>query len=173
MSWMWFAVVDEAGASGAFATTTAFDSDGRAAGVLAVWPAESRPKVPAVKIDAGIIDPGGPAAAVSLVLAPPRVRLLFDDGAVQQARRDVLAWRPPRALSTLLRGDSIFAGALTVDPAGDDPFARIFPVRRLVVEAGLFGSVPAHPGPDIERHGSGTPWPGGRFEARPAPSAHV
>lgn len=86
------------------------------------------------------------------------VELLFDDTEVQQARRDVIAGRPPRALSTLLRGDSIVAGAVTVDPAGDDPFAGIFPARRLMVGRGLFGRVPAPPGPDIERHGSGAPW---------------
>ena len=159
MSWLWFAQVGEAQRGGAHASAEARDSDGAEAGLLAVWRASERPKVPAVKIDARLIDPDGAAAQVSLVLAPPHVRMLFDDAAVQQARRDVLARRPPRALSTLLRGDSIFAGAITVDPAGDDPFARIFPARRLTVAAGLFGAVPAPPGPDIERHGSGAPWP--------------
>ncbi len=166
MNWMWFAVVPDAEAHDAFAKTAARWPDGRPAGVLAVWPAEHRPKVPAVKIDARIVDRDGDGAEVSLVLAPPLVRLLFDDTAVQQARRDVIAGRPPRALSTLLRGDGIFAGAVTVDPAGDDPFARIFPARCLTVGRGLFGSVPAHPGPDIERHGSGTPWPYPVFDPR-------
>lgn len=164
MSWLWFAHVAEAELAGALASGAVSGLDGPA-GFLAVWPAAERPKVPAVKVDARIVDPDGPAGDVSLVLAPPRVRLLFDDTAVQQARRDVLAGRPARAISTLLRGDSIFAGAITVDPAGDDPFARIFPARRLTVGAGLLGSVPAPAGPDIERHGSGAPWPFPSFGA--------
>ena len=165
MSWMWFAVVQDADAHDAFAAAPASWSDGVPACVLAVWPPEHHPKVPAVKIDSRIIQRDGDGAEVSLVLAPPRLRLLFDDTAVQQARRDVIAGPPPRALSTLLRGDSIFAGAVTVDPAIDDPFARIFPARRLTVGRGLFGSVAAHPGPDIERHGSGAPWPYPRFDS--------
>ncbi len=165
MSWLWFALVDERHLAGALAAAPAHDPDGAAAGHLAVWPESERPKVPAAKIDARIVDHDGDAAMVSLVMAPSRVRLLFDDTAVQQARRDVLTGRPARALSTLLRGDSIFAGAVTVDPAGDDPFARIFPARRLAVASGLFGRVPAPPGPDIERHGSGAPWPDPSFDA--------
>lgn len=101
MGWLWFAQVTEAQRDGALASAQARDPDG-AAGYLAVWPAATRPTVPAVKIDARVIDPDGQAADVSLVLAPPRVRILFDDTAVQQARRDVLAGRPPRAISTLL-----------------------------------------------------------------------
>lgn len=158
-NWMWFAHIDREPPAGAVATAAVAELDGTPAGVLGAWPADVRPRVPAVKVDARIIDPGGDRATLSLVLAPPRVRLLFDDTAVQQARRDVLAGRPPRAISSLLRGDSIFAGAVTVDPPGDDPFGRIFPAQLLAVEAGLFGRVPAPPGPDIERHGSGAPWP--------------
>ena len=167
MSWLWFAQAQELQLGGALAWAEARDPDGAAAGYLAVWPASERPNVPAVKIDARLVDPDGAAAEVSLVLAPPHVRIFFDDTAVQQARRDTLAWRPSRALSTLLRGDSIFAGAITVDPVGGDPFARIFPARRLLVAAGLFGAVAAPPGPDIERHGSGAPWPSPSFAAAP------
>jgi hypothetical protein len=151
--------VDGVPPAGAVATAELTESGGRSAGVLGAWPAETRPRVPAVKIDARIIDPDGEGGTLSLVMAPPKVRLPFDDTAVQQARRDVLAGSPPRAISSLLRGDSIFAGAVTVDPTGDDPFARIFPARRLRVAPGLFGRVPAPAGPDIERHGSGAPWP--------------
>ena len=165
MSWLWFALVQEAQRGGALASAQVRDPDGAAAGFLAVWPQTDRPRVAAVKIDARLIDRDGAAAEVSLVLAPPRVRILFDDTAVQQARRDVLSGRPPRAISTLLRGDSMFAGAITVGPVGDDPFARIFPARRLTVAAGLFGAVPAPAGPDIERHRSGAPWPYPSFAA--------
>lgn len=167
MNWMWFALVDDPDVGDAYAAARATWRDGTPACMLAAWPAEHRPKVPAVKIDARVIQTDGDATLVSLVLAPPRVRILFDDAAVQQARRDVIAGRPPVAVSTLLRGDSIFAGAVTVGPAGDDPFARIFPARRLEVEAGIFGPVPAHPGPDIERHGSGAPWPFPSFASQP------
>lgn len=160
MKWMWFAHVDAPPTGAyAFAQVTAGGE-----GYLATWPADQRPKVPAAKIDARIIDREGPAAEVSLVLAPPRVRLLFDDTAVQQARREVLAGPPARAVSSLLRGDSIFAGAVTVDPRVDDPFARIFPAMGISVGPGLFGAVPAPPGPDIERHGSGAPWPYPSFD---------
>jgi hypothetical protein len=74
-------------------------------------------------------------------------------------------------VTTLVRGDSIFAGALTAladeEPEGlvDDPFARIFPARRLRVGAGLLGAVPPPAGPVIERYGSGNPWPWDRFAA--------
>jgi hypothetical protein len=164
VSWLWFAQVTEAQRAGAWASAAVSGADGPE-GFLAVWPAPERPRVPAVKVDARIVDPRGAAGEVSLVLAPPRVRIPFDDTAVQQARREVLAGRPPRAISTLLRGDSIFAGAITVDPAGDDPFARIFTAKLLTVGAGLLGAVPAPPGPDIERHGSGAPWPYPSFDA--------
>ena len=163
MSWMWFARVDGGIASEAFAAAAIVAGEG-AGDYLAVWPSSYRPKVPATKIDARIVDLGGEGAEVSLVLAPARVRLPFDDTAVQQARRVVLAGPPARAVSALLRGESIFAGAVTVDPRIDDPFARIFTAVRLTIGPGLFGSVPAPPGPDIERHGSGAPWPYPSFD---------
>jgi hypothetical protein len=103
------------------------------------------------------------------VLAPPRARLPFDDPAVQGARRAVLAGPPRRLVSTLLRGDSIFAGALTGLPDGepdglvDDPFGRVFPARLLHVGPGLLGAMPPPAGPVIERYGSGAPWPWDRF----------
>lgn len=165
MKWMWFAVADGVDIGDAVAAAPATWPDGTPACVLAAWPADHRPKVRAAKIDARMILPDGPAAPISLVLTPPRIHLPFDDTAVQQARRDVIASRPPAAISTLLRGDSLFAGAVTVDPSGDDPFARIFPARRLLVGCGLFGPVPAPAGPDIERHGSGAPWPVPDFAA--------
>ena len=101
-----------------------------------------------------------------LVLAPPGVRLPFDDPAVAGARRAVLAGPRLRLVSTLLRGDSVFAGALTVpgdDGPFDDPFARIFPSRRLVVGPGLLGATPPPTGLAIERYGGGNPWPWDRF----------
>jgi hypothetical protein len=121
-------------------------------------------------MDARIVDRNGEAALVSLVLPPTGIRLLFDDLAVQEARRRVLAEPPFDAVSTLLRDASHFEGAVTVARGGDerrlrweDPFARIFPARILRVEAGLFGRVPAPAGPTIERYGSSQPWPWDRF----------
>src|SRR5207342_11338 len=112
------------------------------------------------RADARLVDPEGEPAEVSLVLAPDGVRLPVDDLAVQQARRDVLAGRPPDAVSMLLRDASGFEGSITVQRpgggrrGGSDPFARVFPARRLEVEAGLFGRVPPPAGPTIERYGS-------------------
>jgi len=117
-----------------------------------------------------MIDPAGSAAFISLVLPPPGVRLPFDDLAVQQARRRVLAGPFPDAVSTLLRDDSHFEGAITVarSPADkhrltDDPFGRIFPARILAVDGGILGSVAAPTGPTIERYGSSNPWPWDQF----------
>lgn len=107
------------------------------------------------------------------MLPPEGVSLLFDDPAVQEARRRVLAGPPFDAVSTLLRDSSHFEGSLTVARDDDerrlrweDAFARVFPARLLRVEAGLFGRVPAPAGPTIERYGSEQPWPWDRFAAR-------
>jgi hypothetical protein len=120
--------------------------------------------------DPRIFDPGGAAAWVSLIVVPEELRPPFDDLAVQQARRRVLAEPPPDAVSTLLADDSRFAGAVTVrrgDDArallADDPFARIHPARIVHVEAGIFGTALPPTGPTIERHGSAQPWPWDRF----------
>src|SRR4051812_19577745 len=89
--------------------------------------------------------PAGRPAAVSLVLPPPGVRLKFDDVAVQQARRRLLAGKPFDGVTTLLTDASHFEGSLLVargpDAArlADDPFAQIFPARILTVEGGLLG----------------------------------
>jgi hypothetical protein len=162
-SWCWLAIVDHvpAGADAAGALRTA---DGAHAGVLAAWLRRAKPVRHALRADRRIVDPGGAAATISLVLPPPDWRLKFDDLAVQQARRDVLARRPADAVSTLLFDASHFAGAITVergDPGrlADDPFARIFPARVLELDAGVLGRVPAPSGPGIERHGSANPWP--------------
>jgi hypothetical protein len=137
------------------------------AGWLVAWHSRAKPVREARRVDPRLIDPAGPAAWVSLVLPPAGVRLPFDDVAVQQARRAVLAGVPADAVSTLLRDDSHFEGAITVvrDPVRlpNDPFARIFPARLLPVGAGLLGRVPAPAGPVIERYGSAQPWPADRF----------
>ena len=100
----------------------------------------------------------------------PREALPFDDVAVQQVRRDVLAWWLPLlgeslVCVTTLALDSVhFAGAITVATVpsffGCDPFARLFP--GVVLQTELFCRVDAPSGPVIERY-AGVAWPGGRF----------
>jgi hypothetical protein len=144
----------------------AFDGD-----AIRVWAQRAKPVRDARRLDARVIDSGGAPALVSLVLPPDGVSLLFDDPAVQEARRRVLAGPPFDAVSTLLTDASHFEGSVTVargehDEARlrwDDPFARIFSTRLLRVEAGVFGRVASPAGPVIERYGSGQPWPWDRF----------
>jgi len=170
MSRCWLALV-EGLATDADAAASAFTTDGHPAGTLAAWRRRAKPAHDALRVDERLIDPDGAAAWISLVLPPSGVRLPFDDLAVQQARRLVLLHQFPVGLSTLLRDDSHFEGAITVarSPADehrlrDDPFARIFPSRLLSVEAGILGAVLPPTGPTIERYGSGNPWPWDRFD---------
>jgi hypothetical protein len=137
---------------------------------LAAWRQKAKPVRNALRVDERLIDPQGAPAWISLVLAPAGVRLPFDDLAVQQARRLVMSRPPPAAVSTLLRDDSHFEGAITVARSADekrrlrqDPFARIFPAMLLEVGAGVLGSVAPPVGPTIERYGSANPWPWDRF----------
>jgi hypothetical protein len=169
MSRCWLALI-EGPVEGADASARAFTIDGRPAGTLAAWRRRAKPVREALRVDERLIDPDGAAAWISLVLPPPGVRLAFDDPSVQQARRLVLRHPFPAAVSTLLRDDSHFEGAITVarSPAekhrlADDPFARIFPATQLAVETGILGSVAPPTGPTIERYGSGNPWPWDRF----------
>ena len=169
MSRCWLALV-EGQAPGADAAARALTLDGFPAGTLAAWHRRAKPVREALRVDGRLIDPDGPAALVSLVLAPSGVRLAFDDPAVQQARRAVLLHPFPAAVSTLLRDDSHFEGAITVARSSaeqqrlrEDPFARIFPARLLAVEPGILGTAAPPTGPTIERYGSGNPWPWDRF----------
>ena len=169
MSRCWLALV-EGDVAGADAAALAFTLDGQHAGTLAAWRQRAKPVRGALRVDERLIDPDGPAAWISLVLPPSGVRLAFDDPAVQQARRLVLLRPFPAAVSTLLRDDSHFEGAITVARSptekhrlGEDPFARIFPATLLAVEAGILGSVAPPTGPTIERYGSGNPWPWDQF----------
>ncbi|MGZ4278330.1 MAG: hypothetical protein ACXVFK_15675 [Solirubrobacteraceae bacterium] len=166
----WVALL-EARPDGADAAASLTAADGTPAGWLAAWRRASKPVRDARRADPRIVDPSGRGAVVSLVL-PPRAALpLFDDPAVQQARRAVLAdAEPPDLVTTLLVDDSRFGGALTARRGPDalvrlrdDPFARVWPARLLRAGPGLLGTVARPAGPGIERHGSATPWPGGRY----------
>jgi hypothetical protein len=168
MTWHWLALVDER-PEDATATAPAHERDGTPAGFLAIWAQRAKPLRAARRVDARLLHPAGEQAVVSLVRPPPGVRLLFDDLAVQHARRAVLAAMPPDAVTTLLSDASHFDGSLTVARGdaiarlADDPFARIFPARILHVGAGVVGRLPAPAGPVIERYGSAQPWPQDRF----------
>ncbi|HEX2085919.1 MAG TPA: hypothetical protein VHF89_09570 [Solirubrobacteraceae bacterium] len=139
-------------------------------GSLRVWTQRAKPVREALRMDARLVDPAGDAATCSLVLAPREARLLFDDTAVQQARRDVLARLPFDGVTTLLRDSSHFAGSLVIARGEeqvarlrDDPFARLYPAVRVEVPAGVLGAAPPPAGPTIERYGSANPWPWDRF----------
>jgi hypothetical protein len=169
MSRCWLALV-ESDFAGADAAALAFTLDGQPAGTLAAWRRRVKPVRGALRVDERLIDADGPAAWISLVLPPSGVRLAFDDPAVQQARRLVLLGPFPAAVSTLLRDDSHFEGAITVARSAtekhrldEDPFARVFPAALLAVEAGILGSVTPPTGPAIERYGSSNPWPWDQF----------
>jgi hypothetical protein len=169
-AWCWLALVDEpppAADAVAEARTTA----GAPAGHLALWRGHAKPLRDARRVDARLLDPDGAPALVSLVRPPVGVVLAFDDLAVQEARRRVLAALPLDAVSTLLRDASHFEGAISVargaaqraQLAAGDPFARVFGALLLEVGGGALGRVPAPAGPVIERYGSAQPWPWDRF----------
>ena len=162
--WLWFAYRPDR-PSDAFATTAAFRADGAQLGFLAAWRVGvTRRPAGALGIDARAVDPHGEPAWISLALAPERLRVLFDDPAVCQAMRVVLAGSPVAVMSTLVRDPSTIGGALTAThaprPEGlvDDPFARIFPRTLLRVEGGLVGTMPGPVGPGVQRY-AGAPWP--------------
>lgn len=166
----WLALLEEAPGS-ADAAAVARDADGSEVGWLAAWLRAAKPVRTARRADPRIVDPHGAAASISLVLPERDAMPIFDDPAVQGARRAVLADAEPADLvTTLLVDASHFAGSLTARRGPDalarlrdDPFARVWQARILTVEGGLLGSMAAAPGPVIERHGSDVPWPGGVF----------
>lgn len=171
MSRTWIALVDEHPADATAAA--ALEEAGSPAGFLAAWNQRAKPRRKALRADPRIVDPNGHPAWASVVLAPAGVRLPFDDLAVQEARRRVLAQPPLDAVSTLLRDASHFEGSIAVargpnavDRLRADPFARIFPARVLRVGPGGLGTNHPPVGPVIERYGSANPWPGDRFEGQ-------
>lgn len=169
--WCWFALVDEPPAE-ALASAAACTLGGGAVGVLAAWPPGDRPVPGAARIDGRAISPDGRPMAVSWADAGGR-HVLYDDPAVVAAIQAVLAQPWPAFVSTLAADASHLAGALTgVPPAlveawpgwwSTDPFARVLPVRRLLVDEGLLRAVPRPAGPVHQRYG-GAPWPRDGFE---------
>ena len=166
--WLWFAFRPDR-PSDAFVTTPAFRADGAQLGFLAAWRVGVRRRpAGALGIDARAVDPHGEPAWISLALAPERLRVLFDDPAVCQAMRVVLAGSSVAVMSTLVRDPSTIGGAFTATHAptpeglADDPFARIFPHTLLRVHAGFVGMMPAPAGPGVQRY-AGAPWPWDHF----------
>ena len=130
-------------------------------------PGEEREPKGALRADPRAHDPAGDPAWVSLVLAPDGVSLPFDDTSVTGALRRLLAGPPRRLVTTLLRDEVRFAGALLAadepEELAENPFARIFRARVLQVGSGILGRVAPPTGPGIARYGGGAPWPWGRF----------
>lgn len=169
MNRTWLAVVDHA-PTGAFASAPVTDTTGAPAGHLAAWRTKDAPVPWAAKVDPRAIDPEGGPADVSLVFAPVGVSMPFDDLAVSHALRRAQSLPAPAVLSTLVLGDSRFAGAFTAVRGDDryerlanDPFATVFPARLLRAGAGLVGTMTEPVGPGIQRYGSTNPWPWDRF----------
>jgi hypothetical protein len=166
VSWAWIARLPEPPAD-ALAHASLSGCDGAPLGCLAAWPAGRKPTRDAVRLDAAILDPDGPPGWASLILLPRGRAPLFDDPAVSGALRDVLAGPPPDVVSTFVRDDVHFAGAITVRRAWpallrDDPFRRFAAGEVVHVGAGLFGTRPAVPGPVIQRYAD-LPWPAAGF----------
>jgi hypothetical protein len=169
MTRCWLALVDSE-PRGAFASATVTAAAGSSGSVLAVWRQRAKPTRGALRCDERIVDRQGAAAWASLVLAPPGIRVPFDDLSVQQARRELLSRPPFDAVSTLLLDDSHFEGSIVLARGPharhrltEDPFSLVFPAQLLQVECGVLGSVAAPTGPTIERYGSANPWPWDRF----------
>ena len=169
----WLALVAERPAD-AWATAQARDPDGDEAGWLTVWRRSSKPVREALLAWPGAFDPEGAPASVSLLVLPRGLRVIFDDQAVQEARRAILAGGRWAAVTSLVRDPSTFGGSLVaarghdaLARVRDDPFAAIAPglVRRLELGPGLVGAPAAPAGPVIERYGAAQPWPGDRFAA--------
>ncbi len=162
----WLALLAEEPAD-AWACAGVRDLDGTPRGWLAAWRGE-RPEIrphPPGAADPAALDPRGEPAWASLLLIAPERDVLFDDGAVQEARRRVLAERPWAAVTTLSRDASRFGGSLLAARGpgarrrlAEDPFALIGRPLRLAVGPGLVGVSPPLPAPVIERAG-GLPWP--------------
>jgi hypothetical protein len=164
----WFAPVPGRPAS-AWAAAEVHTVDGTPAGWLAAWRRPSKPLRDALLADPAAFAPDGEGAWASLVWLPRSLGIIFDDPAVQHARRRALAEGEAAALTTFARDSSSFGGALSAwrgpgaeRHAADDPFGLVAPARVLRVGPGLLGASPPLPAPVIERYG-GQPWPAGRF----------
>lgn len=149
-------------------TSTVRCLDDGSQGWLAAWATDSPPHPDARQVAPSVIDPDGPAAAVSLVWPIASRWPLFDDPSVVQAVRRVASVPYLTAVTTLTADPMHFAGSLLgTDPAivaawrgwwSADPFARLGPRRRILVGPGLLSARAAVLGPGTQRR-AGAPWP--------------
>ena len=161
--WCWFARLDEVPAD-ALAAARARTFDGEDIGVLVAWAPGERPVPFAARVDRRVVDPDGPAMAVSWADAGSR-HVLYDDPAVVAATQRVLAGPWPPFVSTLAADSSHLAGTLTGAAPGvvtdwpgwweTDPFARILEpeaaARRVPASSRRPSPVPQ--GPVHQRYG--------------------
>lgn len=162
MRWAWLALRDELPADAWAAALVGVN--GEPVGYLVAWDAGRTKPEGAAKVDARAVNPAGLSGWASLVWAPDHVTLPFDDPAVSETIRSVLALPAAAVFSTLSVGDDRFVGALTACSERDgrlhnDPFTRLFPARLVAVGPGLLGATPALPGPVMQRYGGASPWP--------------
>lgn len=172
MTWRWLDIVPTRPPD-AEGSTALRKPDGTDAGFLAWWPKSDVRPGRALRVDERVVAGGGHATWLSWCRfdddgQDDDASLAFDDGAVTGALRRRLAAPWPEAVSTLLLDWSRIAGAVTTGvtahDAAADPFADVFPSRRLLrVEAGALGPIPAPTGPGVTRYGSGNPWPWDRY----------
>src|SRR5438067_327853 len=126
---------------------------GARAGWLATWSVSHGRPAGSLGIDVRVVDPGGAMAWVSLALAAPGERMLFDDPAVSWALRQTLTPWPWTRTSTLPRDSSTLGGAFTAihgsspRALADDPFVRLVGARVLRVDNGFVGGTPRTVGP--------------------------
>lgn len=165
----WAALVD-APPTDAWAVAPVSATGGSQLGFLAAWLSPRRPRAEAMRIYRAALDPGGAPASASLLLVPKERRVLFDDPAVQQARRIAIGEDRFPVVTTLSHDASLFAGSLLAGRdeearmwLRDDPFSVVGEPRLVEVGAGLLATATALPQPVIERFGSAQPWPGSRF----------
>jgi hypothetical protein len=158
-SWLWL-TLETASASRALAWASLTWPDGRR-DVLAAWAAGSRPRADARRVDAALIDPGGPAVPAVVQWLPTGREPLFDDPAVQQALRRFTAF-PAGPVSTLTRDATRYCGAVQVltgdvADAADSPLRALGPAPLCRVGSGLL-AVRGRPLHGTQRRG-GAPWP--------------
>ncbi len=134
--------------------------------VLTAWHSERSPHPDARRIDPAVLDPDGQPAWVSLFWPDRDTLPLFDDPAVQHARRSALVRPAPRAVTTATVDSTHCAGSLwvtdTLAQTWDDPFRLLGDLRLLQVCRGLLGRTVSLVGPATERY-AGAPWPSGHF----------
>lgn len=177
--WAWLVIAPQA-IPGGTAGGALREVDGTPVGQLSVTLGRRRPARSALRIDPRLVDPDGPAWALSLVIPAADRRPLFDDPAVVGAIRAALAeTRATPLLSSLVVDPTRWCGSISgTDPATAagwpgwyrrDPFRRLWPGRSLLLDQGVLAAVPLS-GPGTQRY-AGAPWPYPGFPVPPETGA--